>query len=92
MMERPEDREQWTVEGSTIEMSHQNGQVDVAAQQQALMGGSIVERIRDGSATMNELLLFLQTTDPGETLPGRVYLKLADWLGKVAELLDLPSE
>jgi hypothetical protein len=50
----------------------------------------VPERFLDGTASMQELLTFLQSIDPKD-IPMGDYVKLTDWIGKLADALNIPE-
>jgi hypothetical protein len=85
----------WTVEGDTVDMSktlEQNGidALSIAKRKAAARG--VPTGIVDGTISMNDLMSYLKSVDPGEVLGARLYIKLTDWVGKIAELLDIPLD
>jgi hypothetical protein len=51
----------------------------------------VPERFLDGTASMQELLTYLQGINPKDMLMGD-YVKLTEWVSRLAEALDIPDE
>ncbi len=59
-------------------------------EKQATGAPRVPERFLDGTASMQELLTFLQSIDP-KNIPMGDYMRLTDWVGKLADALNIPE-